>query len=225
MSKRICCCSATLLSPSHTTSLSTITITCVGFCFRRDPGSDLSQQQIEQQVQLLNRAYTTGLPDRRGEISEDAAAAGGPGALWRFKLMGVRYSSSSAPMCIGSKVEDQIKSVYHPQLVQETRSAGGADRTLIIYTSDLTSPACKGSVKGYKALFGWSNTPMELQYLKHRHQGFKDGVVLDYRYLYHSDSVANEAGAKSRRGASTGAQLVHEVGHWVRYSGHLGCHV
>jgi hypothetical protein len=153
-------------------------------------------------------------------VSEDAAGASGGRQLWRFKLMGVRHTSSKTPMCIGSPVEDRVKSSWHPQLVEATRKAGGnagasGERVLIIYTSDLTSPACKGAVKGYKALFGWSNTPMELQAWKQRKQGYKDGVVLDFRYLYHSDSVVIEAGAKSRRGATTGAQLVHEVGHFM----------
>jgi hypothetical protein len=187
----------------------------------REPRSIISQPQAEQQIQLLNRAYATGLPDRSGVVSEDAAASAGSRQLWRFKLMGVKYTSSKNPMCIGSKMEDQVKSAWHPQLVEATRNAAGqrggaaAEKTLIIYTSDLTSPACKGYVPGYKALFGWSNTPMELQAWKQRHQAYRDGVVLDFRYLYHADSVAIEAGGKSLRGASTGAQLVHEVGHYL----------
>lgn len=186
----------------------------------REPRSIISQPQAEQQIQLLNRAYATGLPDRVGAVSEDAAPNAGSRQLWRFKLLGVRYTSSRTPMCIGSKLEDQIKSQWHPQLIETTRSAAGqrgysADRTLIIYTSDLTSPICKGFVPGYKALFGWSNTPMELQAWKQRNQAYRDGVVLDFRYLYHADNVANEAGGKALRGASTGAQLVHEVGHYL----------
>jgi hypothetical protein len=122
----------------------------------REPRSILSQPQAEQQVQLLNRAYTSGLPGLAGVISEDAASAG-PHQLWRFKLMGVRYVSSKNPMCIGSQLEDKLKSVWHPQLVEATRQAGGragavADKTLIIYTTDLTSPACKGLVPGYVQL-------------------------------------------------------------------------
>lgn len=56
---------------------------------------------------------------------------------------------------------------------------------------------------------------MELQYWKERGQAYKDGVVLDFRYLYHDDRASLEAGAKSLHGASTGAQLVHEVGHFL----------
>lgn len=120
-------------------------------------------------------------------------------------------------MCIGGKMEEQMKIKWHPLLMEATQHAGygGAlDRTLVIYTSDLTSPLCDGLVPGYRALFGWSNTPMELQAWKKRRQAYKDGVVLDFRFLSHSDSTANEAGSKSLRGASTGAQLIHEVGHW-----------
>lgn len=191
---------------------------CLWVCSQ--PRSIISQPQAEQQVQLLNRAYATGLPARKGVVSEDAAAPGASRQLWRFRLMGVRYTSSKTPMCIGSKLENDIKAVFHPQLVQATRSVAGqkgysADRTMIVYTSDLTSPACKGYVPGYKALFGWSNTPMELQVWKERRQAYRDGVVLDFRYLFHPDAATNEAGGKALRGSSTGAQLVHEVGHYL----------
>jgi uncharacterized protein (UPF0261 family) len=134
----------------------------------REPRSIISQPQAEQQVQLLNRAYTSGLPGTAGVISEDAASAG-PRQLWRFKLMGVRYVSSTTPMCIGSQLEDKLKSNWHPQLVEATRQAGGrsstvADKTLIIYTTDLTSPACKGLVPGYVEL---PSRPHPLSHTQH----------------------------------------------------------
>jgi hypothetical protein len=114
---------------------------------RSPPAANITTQQVVQQVALLNRAYATGLP---AELSSRQ--------LWRFRLMGVRHvSSSDGPMCIGSKADERIKQQLHPQLAQATLDAGhsSADRTLVVYTTDLTSPACANSVPGYRALFGW----------------------------------------------------------------------
>ncbi|KAF6262653.1 hypothetical protein COO60DRAFT_601672 [Scenedesmus sp. NREL 46B-D3] len=136
--------------------------------------TNISSQQVAQQMELLNSAYATGLSSssrgsvvtesgvgsnlrlghaastaprshaqmrtRRQPLSSSSSGSGSGGSairqLWRFQLMGIRYTSSSSPMCIGSSTEQRIKQDWRQKLVKE----GGTleDGTLVIYVSDIT---------------------------------------------------------------------------------------
>lgn len=131
--------------------------------------------------------------------------------LWRFQLKGIKYTTSSTPMCVGSSTELGIKKAWRANLVQEGGTA--PDGTLVIYVSQITSDKCKGVVAGYSVMFGFGTSPFDLLYWKQRNQGYRDGVVMDPGYLWYQ-GVQRESGSGAQHGASSGAQLVHEVGHW-----------
>lgn len=214
-----------------------------------DPNSvattNVTVQQVEAQVELLNTAYATGLPGTEGVILESgsllkssasklaapaahvkthtshaggrrplssSSSSGSAKQLWRFNLMGVRYTSSSSPMCAGSATELSIKSTWWPKLIQEGGTV--ADHTLVIYVSDITAAACKGAVAGYSVMFGYGNTPFDVVFWKQHNMQYRDGVVIDRQYMF-GTGVQQEAASAALHGASTGAQLVHEVGHWM----------
>jgi hypothetical protein len=214
--------------------------------------TNVSSQQVAEQMELLNHAYATGLPSssssssvitesgsssklRLGNAAVMVAAArgraklrtrrrplatittsssssssgggGGGGPLWRFNLMGIRYTCSSSPMCVGSSTEQRIKQTWRQKLIDE----GGTveDRTLVVYVSDITAASCKGKVAGYAVVFGYGSTPFDLVFWKQRNMQHRDGVVIDPRYLLHPGM--QQAGAGRLHGAASGAQLVHEV--------------
>jgi len=188
--------------------------------------TNMTEPQLAAQIDLLNTAFATGISGQASQVAAESGTthsshnqhAGWQGGrwmsgsrLWQFKLMGVKYATSSLPMCVGSKAEQGMKSLWRSKLVTE----GGTpfDRTLVVYASDITNAACNGAVSGYQALFGFSNTPLELLVWKERHMTYRDGVVLDFKYL-HNPHMPVQSGSPAMHGASTGAQLVHETGHW-----------
>uniref|UniRef100_A0A383W5Y4 Uncharacterized protein n=1 Tax=Tetradesmus obliquus TaxID=3088 RepID=A0A383W5Y4_TETOB len=215
--------------------------------------TNISSQQVAEQLQLLNTAYATGLPSssssssssssnivtesgsgsnlRLGNAAAMVAAArgraklrtrrrplaatttsssnggGGSAGLWRFSLMGIRYTTSSIPMCVGSSTEQHIKQAWRQKLIEEGKTV--EDRTLVVYVSDITAASCKGKVAGYSVVFGYGSTPFDLVFWKQRNMQHRDGVVIDARYLLHPGM--QQAGAGMLHGAASGAQLVHEV--------------
>jgi hypothetical protein len=140
--------------------------------------------------------------------SSSSRSSNGGGQLWRFQLMGIRYTSSSSPMCIGSSTETSIKQAWRQKLIKE----GGTvdDRTLVVYVSDITAASCKGKVAGYSVVFGYGSTPYDLVFWKQHSMQHRDGVVIDAKYLLHPGM--QQAGSGMLHGAASGAQLVHEVG-------------
>jgi hypothetical protein len=208
--------------------------------------TNMTSQQVAEQLDLLNTAYATGLPSSSSVITESgsgsnlrlgnaaamAAAARGHAKmrtrrrplsssssssgrqLWHFQLMGIRYTSSSSPMCIGSSSETNIKQAWRQKLIKE----GGTvdDRTLMVYVSDITAASCKGKVAGYSVVFGYGSTPYDLVFWKQHSMQHRDGVVIDAKYLLHPGM--QQAGAGMLHGAASGAQLVHEVRLTLCYS-------
>lgn len=162
--------------------------------------ADEKQQQGAQQVVTHRQLAAANVNSRSGT------------ELWRFELRGVKYVSSSDPMCVGSSTELQLKKTWRPQLTQEGNTT--PDRTLIIYVSQMSSDKCKGRVPGYSVLFGYGTSPYDLVMWKQHKQEYRDGVVIDPGYLL-NNKVQKESGQGAARGAASGAQLVHEVGHWM----------
>jgi hypothetical protein len=145
---------------------------------------------------------------RRRPLSSSSSSSNGGGQLWRFQLLGIRYTTSSSPMCIGSSTETSIKQAWRQKLIKE----GGTvdDRTLVVYVSDITAASCKGKVAGYSVVFGYGSTPYDLVFWKQHSMQHRDGVVIDAKYLLHPGM--QQAGSGMLHGAASGAQLVHEVG-------------
>ncbi|KAF8056228.1 ttc30a [Scenedesmus sp. PABB004] len=173
--------------------------------------TNVSEAQLAAQVGLLNRAYATGLPPPDGTVLEAGGRSGGGGRLWAFGLAGVRYATSAAPLCLGSSAEAAVKAAWRPRLA----GRAAPDRALVVYVSAIAgAPSCKGGAAGYERMFAYSNTPTDLVFWKQHGLEYRDGVVIDPSYLLDPRAPPG-GGAGALRGAASGAQLVHEIGHWM----------
>lgn len=163
-----------------------------------DPATNVTKQQVEQQMALLQEAFSTGLPPAEGQTKVQP--------LWRFKLEGIHWTSTSSPLCYGRSEEEPVKKRWQSMLLKQAPSLKPL-QTLIIYSSPITSN-CRTQDLGFSSLFGYSNSPQDARFWVQYDMTFLDGVVVD------PGSFPGGILPKVP-GKQTGVQVVHEVGHWM----------